>query len=294
MTSKLRKINHQCIRFLKKLDYKLRLFEEDSVSQVRKVRFEELNRDTLDFVNPFFVLSTGRCGTLWLTKLLRSSAYVYVNHADRPQLIRHSKLAYEQYEQSPHIFCEIIRAARDEIIVEAYKHGKIYIETNNRVTFFAYAIKHVYPNAKFIHLIRHPGDFVRSGLSRGWYNGHSHDLGRIVKSGEIRDTMSDIEKIAWLWNETNRYVEDFFLEINKQDYIQIKAEDMFNCPSVSEKLCQFIGIDDITSMTIAKMLNRQINQQNRWSIRPYQTWSEGQKAQVIKWATLASRYEYGL
>jgi hypothetical protein len=35
------------------------------------------------------------------------------------------------------------------------------------------------PNVKFVHLFRHPGEVVRSGMRRGWYNGHPSDRYRI-------------------------------------------------------------------------------------------------------------------
>lgn len=286
----------KCIRFLERLDYRLQRLKTHQVDQTPTVSIDQINGDTLDFASPCFVLSTGRCGTKWLTKLLGLSDKVWANHSDYPELIRHSRLAYEQYEQEPRVFYEVIRATRDGFIIEAYKRGQVYLETNNRITFFAYAIRQAYPKAKFIHIVRHPGDFVRSGLSRNWYHGHPHDVGRIVRPGpaEVWQAMGDIERIAWLWNETNRYVEDFLARLPQQDYIQVKAEDMFSNVSVSMDLCRFIGVDDITPRAIAKMLTNRVNRQRKWVIGPYRTWSEDQKEQVRQQATLAVRYEYEL
>lgn len=286
----------QCIRFLEKIDRKVQASSRHYTGRLRTLSKDEINGDMIDFVSPCFVLSTGRCGTLWFTELLRLSSQVHVNHSDYPELIRHSRLAYEQYKQATGVFCEIIRATRDEFIIDAYKRGQIYVETNNRATFFAHAIKRVYPKAKFIHLVRHPGDFVRSGLSRKWYHGHSHDLGRIVKleSTDEWQTMSDVEKIAWLWNETNVYIENFLAGLSRGDYIQVKVEDLFGDPSISIKLCQFIGVHDIGLKKTAKMLKRQVNQQCKWVVGPYQTWSEDQKEQFRRQATLAVRYGYEL
>jgi hypothetical protein len=287
---------HKLIDLLQRVERKLLTSVGSDKDYYRDVTLEDLSGDKLDFVTPYFVLSTGRCGTLWLSELLRLSSWTYVNHSEIPELIRHSRLAYEQYSQHPARFKEILRAARDEFIIAAYKHGKTYIETNNRITFFAYAIEQVYPKARFIHLIRHPGDFVRSGLSRGWYRNHSHDVGRIVKLEPVDtwQSMSDIEKVAWLWNETNRYIEDFLREISDHDYIQVKAESMFEDPSVADALCHFIGVDDITPQNITNMLSQKVNPQRKWEIGPYPTWSDDQKRQVRKRATLAGQYGYEL
>ena len=284
----------ECIRLLERVDRKLETLRRPATREMRTVSIDEINGNTLDFVSPCFVLSTGRCGTLWLTELLRLSRQVYVNHSDYPELIRHSRLAYEQYEQTPHIFCEIIRATRDEFIIEAYKRQQVYVETNNRITFFAHAIKQVYPKAKFIHLVRHPGDFVRSGWNRKWYNGHPHDMGRIVKlrPGDAWQAMSDIERIAWLWNETNRYIEDLLSGLPQQSYVRVKAEDMFSDPHVAIDLCKFMGVEDIAPKWIARMLTRRVNQQREWVIGPYQAWPERHKEQLRRQAILAERYGY--
>jgi hypothetical protein len=277
---------------LEKVDRKL--YSTRQTDQARTVSVEQVNADRLEFASPCFVLSTGRCGTLWLSELLRLSRWVYVNHSDYPELVRHSRLAYEQYEQEPRVFCEIIRATRDELIINAYKRGQIYVETNNYITFFAHAVKQVYPGAKFIHLVRHPGDFVRSGVSRKWYRGHSYDVGRIVGDVEVWQGMSDIEKVAWLWNETNGYIENFLTGISEGDYVRVRAEDMFSEPAVSARLGEFVGVDDISLNMVAKMLTRKINPQRKWAIGPYPTWPDSQKAQVQRQVMLAARYRYEL
>lgn len=280
--------------FLLRAGRKLRVFYRPDGS--RSVEVSQIWADQIAFAAPCFVLSTGRCGTRWLTELLRLSQYADVNHADYPELIRHSRLAYEQYEQMPRVFCEIIRATRDELVVDAYRHHQVYVETNNRITFFARAIKTVYPQARFIHLVRHPGDFVRSGMNRGWYRGHPHDIGRIVRTEEQKawEAMSYPAKIAWLWNETNQFVESFLREIPAQDYVQIKSEDMFDDLNTVVDLIDFLGITDLSPAVVSCMMKRRINTQRDWSLPPYCTWSEEEREQVRRHATLATRYGYCL
>ena len=222
---------------------------------------EEVDLPALSFVSPVFVLSTGRCGTKWLTELLRQDQRVWVNHSDYPELVRHSRLAYEQYEESPRVFQEIIRATRDGYILDAHRRNRVYIETNNRITFFAYAIRAVYPEARFIHLIRHPGDFVRSGIRREWYHGERHDVGRIrnVCNPVEWETMTDIERIAWLWNETNQYIEDFLVTLDNPDiFLKVKAEEMFSDVEIGVRICEFVGAE-IRRHSIASMLDRKID-----------------------------------
>jgi hypothetical protein len=264
--------------------------------RIANLEAEDIDGPTLPFVSPVFVLSTGRCGTKWLTELLRHDPRMWVNHSDYPELIRHSRLAYEQYEGAPHLFQEIVRATRDGYILSAHSRNQVYVETNNRITFFAHAIRAVYPQARFIHLVRHPGDFVRSGLRRGWYHGGRHDVGRIRDATipETWEAMADIEKIAWLWNETNRYIEDFLATLDAPgSYLQVKAEDMFGDAEVGAAICKFAGAS-VSNRVVTAMLDRQINQQRIGSKPPYERWDLEEKQQVRQHALLGEYYRYEL
>jgi hypothetical protein len=284
------------IRILNRLNAKLQRQNRPTLPP-RKLGLEQRDAKKLTFTKPYFVLSTGRCGTLWLTKLLRLSKYTYVNHSDYPDLVRHSRLAYEKYDQNPEAFQEIIRATRDDFLIRAYEYNQSYIETNNRITFFAYAIKRVYPKAKFIHLIRHPGDFVRSGLNRGWYREtQRHDLGRIkMEDPEVWNELSRTEKIGWLWNETNAYIVDFLSSIPQTDFVQVRSEDMFSDQQSVLRICRFIGARDLSTPIIDRMQPIVINAQQRSEVKePYSNWPEDQKDQLRRYATMAELYDYKL
>lgn len=261
--------------------------------KITTLEFDEVDQPTLPFVSPVFVLSTGRCGTKWLTELLRRDPRMRVNHSDYPELIRHSRLAYEQYAEMPRVFQEIIRAARDGYILDAYRRGQVYVETNNRITFFAYAVQAVYPQARFVHLIRHPGDFVRSGLRRGWYHGGRHDVGRIrnIVDPAGWEEMTDTAKIAYLWNETNQYIETFAETLDMGAFVQIRAEDMFSDAQATKAIADFVGAK-IQDRIIRSMLKKKINRQMTGNISPYREWSRESKMQLQKYAPLAERYGY--
>ena len=261
--------------------------------KITTLEFDEVDQPTLSFVSPVFVLSTGRCGTKWLTELLRRDPRMRVNHSDYPELIRHSRLAYEQYAEMPRVFQEIIRAARDGYILDAYRRGQVYVETNNRITFFAYAVQAVYPQARFIHLIRHPGDFVRSGLRRGWYHGGRHDVGRIrnIVDPAGWEEMTDTARIAYLWNETNQYIETFAKTLDVGAFMQVRAEDMFSGVQATKAIADFVGAK-IQDRIIRSMLKKKINRQMTGNILPYREWSRESKMQLQKYASLAERYGY--
>ena len=246
-------------------------------------------------VQPVFVLSTGRCGTKWLTELLAEQTGVLVNHALQPELVRQSKLAYENWQTHPQQQLEIVRAARDDLISAANSAHRTYIETNNRITFFAWQLIQAYPNSKFIHLYRHPADFVRSGMRRNWYNGSSADLGRITMSDLQKwKTLSQFEKIAWLWNETNAFISRFLKELSPSHYFIISSEVLFSDPERVKALCDFMQVKTISLDTIVKKQTKPVNVQKQGDFPRYEDWSLEQQEQLRAWCPLAEMYGYNL
>lgn len=247
-----------------------------------------------------FVLSTGRCGTKLLAKIMQRHPAVRAYHEAFPPLVFPSKLAYEAYERGLPI--EVgklaIIAGRYELIRNAFLQSKIYLETNNRLTFFAPYIAAVFEQAKFIHLVRHPGDFVRSAIRRGYYTGkHSWDEGRIqpLEDGIPWGQMTAIEKNAWLWNETNRFIEKFKKQIESNRVITVRAEDLFsNTYQVIESICKFIGVQSMPGAQVEKAARKPVNVQRHGDFPKYSQWSQEQKAELRKYAKLAQQYGYDI
>ena len=262
----------------------------------RKVTIASCEAENWKFVRPCFVLSTGRSGTLLLTKLLELSPQCAVAHSPRPELIRASKLAYEKVQSDPEMLREIFKSAREEMLLDALVHDQTFIETNNRITFFAPIIREVFPNAVFIHLVRHPGDFVRSGIRRQWYSEqHDHDVGRIVPTqGELKEKwekLSQIEKIGWLWNETNQFIENVREATPEKDFLFVKAEDLFTDALVTQSIFSFLQISAPSLKTIQKNL-RPTNVQKKGDYPKYVDWPDRDKELLHTIAPLMKKYGY--
>ncbi len=262
----------------------------------QKVTLGDCEQRGWENVRPGFVLSTGRSGTLFLNRLLLLSPVAAAIHQPRPELIRASRRAYEEIAHRPEIFAETFKSAREELVAEAAERGQVFIETNNRITFFAPIIRHIFPRAVFIHLVRHPGDFVRSGIRREWYSGtHSHDLGRIVpREGEMRerwDGLSPIEKIGWLWNETNQFIERFRETIPAEACLFVKAEELFSNRATAREITRFLGLGDVEVSD--RLLSRPANVQRRGRYPHYAEWPAEDKDRLQRIAPLMSRYGYG-
>jgi len=141
--------------------------------------WEELPDRVLNQQAPVFFLSTGRCGTALLTQVFDRLPGVLCHHAPRPELLYAERLAYESCPDQFEAFRTAVLAARFELMADCLVRGRRYVETNYRVTFFAPHLRSLFPRAKFVHLVRHPGDFVTSAVRGRYYLGQYTDIGRI-------------------------------------------------------------------------------------------------------------------
>lgn len=286
-------------------------------NNTRQVKISALafNRDTIknkDYA-PVFFLSTGRTGTEFFTQLLNSSKRVKVFHSPstllcnaQSELIEQSKMAYEMYskyglddERTNKLVSQIFMASREDLLYKTYLHDKVYIETNNRITFLAPAIKHLFPNAKFVHLYRHPGEFVRSGIRRSYYRSNSiHETGRLTPletSGYYNkwSNFDDVQKTAWLWNETNNFIDNYLHTLDTRDYYQFDFNDL-SAEKVN-RLLNFLHIDDIPATTASSSILKPTNIQKTGSFPKYREWKEADKTKLKEiCGELSLKYGYEL
>lgn len=243
--------------------------------------------------DPTFVLSTGRCGTKLLTEILIKTKGVDAIHSPAPEPMWHSNWAYQNHKTNPEQVRAAVDALRYEMIRTTYLVGRKYVETNNRITFFAHQLASLYPNAKFIHLYRKPMSFVNSGLGRNWYsNKIITDEGRLLPTEEHRskwNSYSQVEKIAWLWNETNQFIEDFKASVPSSRTMTVSAENFFKDPKYAREMLEFIGIESISDAYLARRIKRPVNKQKK---RRRTSVSEDHKPEVVQLTPLAKLY-YG-
>ncbi len=264
-----------------------------------------LTRDYLDEIEPpVFFLSTGRCGTTWFAKLLNTSPNCICKHEPEPNLAYQSKFAYEVQHGKPiektdpefPFLKEILLAGRERIFRYVYKTNKTYVETNNRMTFFAPILSEIIPQAKFVHIYRHPAEFVRSGMRREYYS--ENDVisnTRITPHKNSNDygtwpLLSEFEKVCWLWNETNTFIDLFLKEIPAKQIFR------FNFNHLSqEKIISLLEFMDCTvkKNKIQKKLNKRSNAQLEGKFPKYKDWNEKQKIKLKEiCGPLAESYGY--
>lgn len=242
-----------------------------------------------------------------MTKILARDHHLKVLHSPTPELIEQSRIAYETLMTDQGCIpgsltwrCleELFLVARQDHILYTYKAARRFVETNNRITFFAPILASLFSNSIFIHLYRHPGEFVRSGINRGWYKGiHSHDLGRIVPTLESSEKtcweqLSDIQKIGWLWNETNMFIETFKQTIAPDRCLTINFNHLDS--RAVEEILAFMDIT-IDHGYLISQLKQKINAQKKVSFPSYENWSIDQRQQLRSMThDLAKQYGYAI
>ncbi len=171
-----------------------------------------------------FVLSTGRTGTKTLAALFDQSPHIAPHHEPEPRLIALSYLAWTGVEDE-RFWREAVQVARDPLLFEALKSGKLYFEASNRMTFLAPALKAAYPRSRFLLVSRRAGGFIKSAMKRGYYQGHPWDHARPRPAQGWGDQTPE-QKCAWLWAETHRFALDFAEAAGDRAMI-LHAEDLF-------------------------------------------------------------------
>ncbi|MEO0329695.1 MAG: sulfotransferase [Pseudomonadota bacterium] len=226
--------------------------------------WDEYLKTVLNESQPIFFLSTGRCGTEFITRILENDPNLIVHHNPEPELLGIDRWAYETHSDASDQLVSAFHAARLELMTDAMVRRRQYIETNFRVTFFAFAIATLLPKARFVHLVRHPFDFIRSAVRLQYYEGLYTDMGRIRPStnseyGPRWPTFAQAEKAAWLWNETNAFIEAFKSRYAERSVLTIRFEDMVGETAVLSQLLDYCSAKPMSKASLKALQRRPVN-----------------------------------
>ena len=216
---------------------------------------------------PIFVLSTGRCGTKLLSELIEMDRLFEVVHQPAPELTFSASYAYQKFGSKFEELSQIIDACRYEKIRDCYLLNKTFVETNNRITFFAPYLKELFPKSKFIHLQREVQGFVVSGFSRNWYAYEKlFDEGRITPrlgSKVPWFEYNQVQKITWLWKETNDFIRKTIQSLPDSRKFFLQSEDLYHNAEKITELLSFIGAKPVEEEMIRRRIAKPINAQSK-------------------------------
>jgi len=272
----------------------------------RRLSVFQLRNELNNYIQkPVFVLSTGRCGTKWFSDLFAKDRSLSVFHAPTPNLSIQGKFAWEIEKSSGmklssmsgQLLAEIFFSGREQHLRYTAKAKKRYVETNNYITFFAPVLAEIFPDAKFVHIVRNPVAFIRSGLDRSYYSpGNTADIKRIrgnaIPSSHHWENLSRYGKIAWLWNETNDFIESFSRTIPQESFKTFRF-DLSDSDGLIDMM-QFLEAN-ITSRQINTMQQVKKNVQKNRTAPEYKHWDRSYQEEVKSiCSVLAAKYDFQL
>jgi len=240
--------------------------KQRNISKKNAIPFDKIYPTVHESGSISFVLSTGRCGTELLTRLLKMNNKTVIFHSPKPELLYHSKKAYEinvlGTKEEKKALLDVLDVARYELIQSTILNDKYYIETNNRISFFLPQLIELFPNAKFIYLHRSKDPFIQSGLKRAWYK----DTFSVVNEGIITPVKGEeknnwssftrSEKIEWLWQETNNFITE---RLPKENVLQITSEELFINPQTTIDVFRFLGLESPSLKKIKQRIAKPVN-----------------------------------
>lgn len=137
----------------------------------------------------FFVVGTGRCGTVWLSRLLNTSKVAKIHH-ERYGADRAARELGSPKESASYIKRRVIDVNED------LKQKRFYGEVNPYMLYHIDALR-VILGAKIYLLVRDGRDVVRSWHSRKIFDGGHWE--KVLKP----EGDSKFEKVCWWWNQAN-------------------------------------------------------------------------------------------
>jgi len=132
--------------------------------------------------SPVFVLSTGRCGTLALQRVLQRSHQIEAFHRYRGRKAKYrndmsfvleQNYAYYHVLKSPDnsatqrwFVVRNLRRCRSALIRRLQREGRGFVEFNHEFAPFGPLLAEAFPEAKFVHLVRNPRSVVSSFMQK--------------------------------------------------------------------------------------------------------------------------------
>lgn len=204
---------------------------------------------------PILIISTGRTGTIFLSRLFADlypdTASYHERGASRPiQILTNLHFSHLLPKSGLKIAWKILKGKEIETCEKMF-----HIDANCFLYGLAPLAPELYPNLKVIHIVRDPRAYVTSHLNFARQKETSFIANYFVPFwqpnpfliGELPLSkafgFSRFEKYCWIWNFKNRIMES--LENSPTPYLRVRFEDLFYSENPEElfgKIADFIGL----------------------------------------------------
>jgi hypothetical protein len=255
-----------------------------------------------------FAVGTGRCGTHFLAEVLQHEPDVAASHEREPLIETFHR--YCKWNNLP-VDDEGFLQAMDSRIRADLAGRAISFESSCHLSLSIRELDERF-KAKFVLLVRHPRDVVRSHLEKGWYDGpvvqrradlalgyqdsghFHHFLGRIAPRGDEHEDwnkLTRVGKLAWFWTTINQAAIDQAAAIPADRWRLYRLED-FDYAAYRE-LADFMGFTPrVTSERFDKIRTSRPGAHKRMQKR---TWTDIERAELARFVEpLATKLGYDL
>lgn len=209
------------------------------------------------FVNPynnngkslFFILTTGRSGSMTIAHALNRHSQITCYHEPRGQLIRLSGQYAHGIKTHAEVRKELFAIYCNSSVFPLGIHG----ESDQKYWNLFPILSEIFSESKFIWLLRDGREVVCSTFARKWFDSneleidkHEMRLWRLdgAKCGFFSDeewsSMSTFERNCWYWAYVNELIETQLSLLPVDRYMMIRLEDI---QGEFEKIHSFLGLD---------------------------------------------------
>lgn len=218
------------------------------------------------------LVGTGRTGTEFIAHCFSSlySKKIVAKHEPWPDLLDLSIKEKELSLPSNKVVSQI-RFYRIKFLVKSFITKRIYLESNNNLSFLLPYLTKAFPNLRIIYIVRDLESFLisemnkRHGQTKFLIYSEEDVRQRItpeILKGNFQENWSNFsraKKIIWYWWACNDYVLDFLIN-TKTNFLIIRFEDLFSDRTISfVNLIKYIGLTPPDTQELATLMKSKKN-----------------------------------
>lgn len=237
---------------------------------------------TTNKTKPVFILGSGRCGTYQISKLFDTFSNVTSHHEFLFENILETSALYKMNRISnAEVKNLILKTHKNEVLLT---NKEIWIDSSNALPWIADIILEIFPDAKFVHLVRDGRKVVSSFYNK--FESVMYDKNYVKKLKNWLDNPQNniqpppyknywrplpgygetfmkslpknrFEFLCWYWAEINSHIDSFKETLDSENFFYIKLEDMVSNRDSFDSFINFIGLE--SDISLFKKIKKPIN-----------------------------------
>lgn len=222
----------------------------------------------MNITTPVFILGSGRCGTFQISKLFDEFKNTSAHHEFLFDHILQTSVLYKMNKIEVSLVRDlIVNTHKSEILLS---DSEIWIDSSNALPWIADVILDIFPDAKFVHLIRDGRKVVSSFYNK--FEDVMYDKNYVIKLKNWLDNPQEaikpspyknywrplpgygkdfieanpkdrFEYLCWYWAEINSHIDSFKDNVDNNNFMHIKLEDLVANKESFDSFINFIGLE---------------------------------------------------